>query len=491
MPSNPFCRGVLSLRTWSLVFVLVLIIGGEACAGHWSSAFSKCGVSFVVFALGEYDGNLIIGGELEEACGMPARAVVALDDAGTWRLLGSPPQLNPMSVITWHDRLWAAGWRSHQGGIVPALCSWDGSAWQNEGSWTGSMFNELSVFQDRLIAAGTVATVDSARAGLVASFDGITWTALGARPEGCSSLVRAVCDYDGTLYAGGHLCGHDPYPQHLARWNGAAWQAVSPEPDGQVNALCVYDGRLVVAGDFDQVGDLTVRGIAAWDGTQWLPMAAGLTWGPDQVVRCLTTFEDKLVAGGHFQADGPVSISDIAVWDGTSWAPLGSGTRTGSAALLVDNSEFRVGATAGMNSPTFPTDTMGSPPGVSALRVHSGRLYAGGSFNVLGGQVARNIACWIPDDASPFRLMQTCPNPTANGAGLLVSVSRPLDLVLTVFDVQGRRIAQPTFAGLREGQHPLVWDGRKANGRMASAGSYLLAVQGGGHREMGRVVVVR
>ncbi len=55
---------------------------------------------------------------------------------------------------------------------------------------------------------------------------------------------------------------------YLARWDGAAWSAVSTGiawRRARVAALAVSGSDLYVGGDFDQIGGLVVNGIARWE----------------------------------------------------------------------------------------------------------------------------------------------------------------------------------------------------------------------------------
>jgi len=95
---------------------------------------------------------------------------------------------------------------------------------------------------------------------------------------------------------------------------------------GSCNALCVYDGKLIAAGNFQVAGCTLATNIASWDGSSWSPLGS-VMWGgyPGPYVSTLAVYDNKLIAGGAFTTAGGVDANKIASWDGSSWSPLGSG----------------------------------------------------------------------------------------------------------------------------------------------------------------------
>ncbi len=63
-----------------------------------------------------------------------------------------------------------------------------------------------------------------------------------------------------------------------------------------------------------------------------------------------------------------------------------------------------------------------------------------------------------PGDRQPEGLVSVFPNPTASGATVLVSLARPQDLQVDVFDTLGRRVATLADGVYPEGEHPLRFD---------------------------------
>lgn len=176
------------------------------------------------------------------------------------------------------------------------------------------------------------------------------------------------------LYAGGSFTtAADTTVNHVARWDGAAWQPLGVGTDADVFALTVFDDgsgpALFVGGNFNRAGDLDgTLGIAKWDGQNWSAVGNGTT----SMVYSMVVFDDGngdalYVGGGFANAGGVTGTSRIARWDGSNWTQVGNGGVSGQVFAL----------TATQNG------------------IHGGpELYAGGLFNTAGGTPAAFVARW-------------------------------------------------------------------------------------------------
>ena len=95
----------------------------------------------------------------------------------------------------------------------------------------------------------------------IAAWDGQTWSAMGSGMSGGtpSSTVRALVVWDpdesgpepGSLYAGGEFTVADGHiVNRIARWNGSIWQPLGSGMDSHVYCMTIYDGELIVGGNF-------------------------------------------------------------------------------------------------------------------------------------------------------------------------------------------------------------------------------------------------
>jgi hypothetical protein len=214
-----------------------------------------------------------------------------------------------------------------------------------------------------LYAGGEFTTAGGLPANYVASWNGLSWSALG---NGMNERVYALAmDGSGNLYAGGKFTfagGPGMSANYIAKWDGAGWSALGPGFNNTVRALAVYDDILYAAGEFTMAGDLPVNYVARWDGSSWSALGNGMNW---RVYALAVDASGSLYAGGQFSEAGETSANLVAKWDGSNWSALGAGL---SGVLL---------------------------PKVDALRLdNSGNLYAGGSFESSDGQPVNNVAMW-------------------------------------------------------------------------------------------------
>ncbi len=70
--------------------------------------------------------------------------------------------------------------------------------------------------------------------------------------------------------------------------------------DSMVNALTVYDSKLVAGGFFHTAGGVSANRIAAWNGSSWAPFGTGM----DSVIHALAVYDNKLIAAGMFSTAG-------------------------------------------------------------------------------------------------------------------------------------------------------------------------------------------
>lgn len=171
-----------------------------------------------------------------------------------------------------------------------------------------------------------------------------------------------VTDVSGNVYIGG---GFDQVgnvtAQSIASWNGTEWLPLGAGVNGSVHALTLDgSGNLYAGGSFTTAGGVIAHCIAKWDGLVWSALGDGMD-GP--VLALSFDRNGDLCAGGDFTNAGGVAAGNIAKWDGNVWSPLGSGT-DGPVSTTVISSD-------GL-----------------------GNLYAGGRFASAGGLTVHDVAMW-------------------------------------------------------------------------------------------------
>jgi len=104
--------------------------------------------------------------------------------------------------------------------------------------------------------------------------------------------------------------------------------------NGAVTAMTVYDGKLIVAGEFTTVGGIPANHIAAWDGSSWSALGTSV----NGTIGAMTVFENKLVVAGAFSVAGGIAATNIAAWDGSNWSSMGEGISDALIGVLFDAS---------------------------------------------------------------------------------------------------------------------------------------------------------
>jgi hypothetical protein len=100
--------------------------------------------------------------------------------------------------------------------------------------------------------------------------------------------------------------------KNIAAWDGSSWHALGAGVSNIVQSLAEFQGELVVGGQFTTAGDLAARHVAAWNGQSWHAFGVGL---PDLDVNGLAVYNGELVASNTFTVNR---------WNGTSWQTIGT-----------------------------------------------------------------------------------------------------------------------------------------------------------------------
>lgn len=225
--------------------------------------------------------------------------------------------------------------------------------------------------------AGAVLAAATHETAALRGTSDFAWTSSFVGPGVDQAVLAATVWDDGTgpaLYIGGEFRTAGEHVVHgVARWDGVEWAPLTGASgtgvgggfSPRVSALVAYDGGLIVAGQFERAGGLTVNNIARWDGSEWSALEGPSGVGVDSWVNALTVYDGELIAGGQFTNAGGVLVNRIARWDGSEWAPL-----TGSSGTGIE-----LGA-------------------VDTLTVYDGALIVGGLFLQAGGLDIDNVARW-------------------------------------------------------------------------------------------------
>ncbi|MBD3221688.1 hypothetical protein GF314_10640 [bacterium] len=97
----------------------------------------------------------------------------------------------------------------------------------------------------------------------------------------------------------------------------------------------------------------------------------------------------------------------------------------------------------------------------------------------------------VGDTPLAVRLLGAAPNPFNPQTRIRFDLPRPVDVRVTVFTADGRRVAT-----LADGPHPagrqsVTWEGRDHAGRAMGSGTYVYVVEAGGERRLGRLTLLK
>ncbi len=390
-------------------------------------------------------GELVVAGSFRLAGGISSSGISVLEEE-SWSTLRTPVPVDFTTATIHHGQIVAGA----EGVAAGFLLAWNGQHWEPfQGGTDGpvhfvkSLGDHLLVYGDFDIVGGDTSAPD------IALWDGTSWNRLSR--SGINGLVHDAAYFQDDLYLAGTFsrAGLLQVPG-IVRWNVDGFHSVDEDLDyGRVFALELYDGELLLGGEFSVDGLPTT--LAGWDGKEWHSLLTGLE---GHSVTSLARLDGEVIAsgyqpgspgrrplflrvneeglspfasptvglgterlvtsGGHLYATGgfefPPSPESYGLirWDGSEWSPV-KGAPVARVEGLVADSRLIV-----VTDPTRVDvrDTRGvamwdgdswQPMGegltgrVEDLRVFAGDLYALGAFTHSGSRVVESFARWDGD----------------------------------------------------------------------------------------------
>jgi len=195
----------------------------------------------------------------------------------------------------------------------------------------------LSIYQDKLVVGGRFKWVGgtSIVGKGFAFWDGTIWEPLGLAFYGQNFYIASTYVSGDKLYVAGSFEMVEGRPcKNLAIYgpfgeNGTYdWSEESLITDINGPILCVdeYQNDLIVGGFFTQINGITVNHIARWDGTTWHALESGVTGVNISRTRVddIFVYNGHLIVGGDFETAGDVQAFYLALWDGAHWSSMGN-----------------------------------------------------------------------------------------------------------------------------------------------------------------------
>ncbi|HEX4644171.1 MAG TPA: hypothetical protein VH598_01030, partial [Verrucomicrobiae bacterium] len=376
------------------------------------------------FALASDGTNLYDGGWFTNADNSGARNLARWDGNTWWPLAGGSPNTIVETIKIIGTNFFVGGVFTTNGSAqVNGIARWDGFQWTAFGSGISGGFAPvvMAIEYDgtNLYVGGTFTQAGGVSATNLAQWNGTTWSAMGNPFAGTvSSLAR----YGGYLYAGGGFTNASLGITNLAKWDGNAWSAVGTGANRTVRDLLSDGVNLYVGGDFTLINGVAANRIVKWDGLNWSPLGSGVqgfgAGASPGVYKMAFDNLGRLIVAGNFNQVGGVGASHVAGWDGTNWFALGGKTSKGMThfdgivqGLYADGANLFAGGIFteggnvvvngiaqwdGTNWSALGNVVNGRLPAAVARAFISagGYLFAGGSFTNIGGTPAGRIAQW-------------------------------------------------------------------------------------------------
>ncbi|MBL8876064.1 MAG: hypothetical protein JNM86_09750 [Phycisphaerae bacterium] len=283
------------------------------------------------------------------------------------------------------------------------VATWDGVTWTALGNDYDGSINAMAVLSNGvLISGGATDFFSSNPIRNVASWDGQAWKQMG---DGLPGTVWALAALpDGEAVAAGHFFGA-PF-NCIARWNGNAWLPMGSGFDNNPSVLKVLpNGDLIAAGSFGRSGNVPLARIARWNGSAWTALGSGLN---GSVQSACVDQAGNLIVSGNFTTAGGVPAKSVAMWNGQAWSAMGDGLLVGATALcmLPDGSIVATGAFGPAEGTS--TNFLRRWDGIAWAPMAGGfngpirtmcvdareDLVAGGYFSLANGRPWRELARW-------------------------------------------------------------------------------------------------
>jgi trimeric autotransporter adhesin len=453
--------------------------------GTWHSLGS--GVNDRVWALAVHDGRLVAGGAFTEAGGQRANRV-ALWNGSQWEPLGSGMDLPVYTLFSRDGVLYAGGaFTQADGNSAQHVASWDGSRWNPLGSGVDDWVLDLAAYNGEIVAGGFFRNVGDQPAARVAAWNGTSWRPLASGIESWGS-VGALEVYNGCLVAAGNFRQLEWASRgNIARWDGQSWESMGIGVSDVVLDLLSYGGNLYVTGEFTRAnGDIGTR-TARWDGS-WHALEGGSVGGwIGSYGAALGVYEGDIFVGGDFSNAGGGPSSYIARW------------RASEIPVPVEFESFmaeRVSAGVSIRWVVRSAEDLTSfhvyqETGGAKIRLTNTALSGQKEYSFLdpqapliataywvkeisrSGDITWHGPVWAPAVAAKLQLSQNQPNPVRASTSMEFNLPRSGAVKLTLFDLSGRKVAEPLNQTLPAGVHRVNWDGRTGSGQRAAPGMYI------------------
>jgi hypothetical protein len=350
---------MLRVRSWVTTItaagVAVLLAAGPAAAQSWTIVSApptgQNGELAGVSAVSATDA-WAVGSTNAEENGVGAKALIDNWNGSDWTQVATPTTpgntayLTAVSASSTTDA-WAVGrTQDNREDFAPLGLHWNGTAWSVSASLATALAGQIGDGVADISSTDAYAIgggLGSASTGLVAQWNGSTWTRLtvprpsGAGPTSTLNAVSANGPDDVWIVGTYELSSTDLRSEtYSLHWNGGTWSVVSMplNPSSninayyQLNAIQVNSPTDVWAVGLSSVVDGTTATtlIEHWNGTAW-SIVPSPTPGSGASLEGVTTSNaaNDVWAVGDYEPAGTTETQTLTLnWNGTAWTQVAS-----------------------------------------------------------------------------------------------------------------------------------------------------------------------
>jgi hypothetical protein len=207
---------------------------------------------------------------------------------------------------------------------------------------------------------------------------------------------------------------------------------------------------------------------------------APLAWADDAGLADLDPSDPSQVALRWHPLPGAVSYDVLMAPVGHVYQALGLAGNLEAIATAVTDTAYTYATRDSMTEYVF------SVVGVD----ESGQAGYMSAPGFVGSTSAVSVEPIAPGGTTPRHVWST-PNPFAGRTTIHFGLGVPTNVSVRILDVGGRLVRSLVRGPLAAGQHRYEWDGRDEVGRRLAAGVYVVVIEGGGHRQAGKILLLR
>ena len=244
-----------------------------------------------------------------------------------------------------------------------AIVAWDGTNFEVIGnlSATSSPITHLAVYNDELIALGTINEIDGVAAHNAVAYDGSSWRALG---EGLAQVWdnnKTVVYQNKLVVNTSYNNGENTTSPCLLSWNGSEWSSLSDEFIENATPLFVFDDKLYVLGKHVDPVTGELHHLTVFDGSEFEPVIErdGLGINSAGIVTKIIGYDGDVIVCGNYNEAGKRPVRNIARFDGYDWQNMNynlTWNRLGCVADIIEyQDELYLGSNRNLTSDTYDT----------------------------------------------------------------------------------------------------------------------------------------